>query len=60
MKKERPSEGLRLRFDQYLTEKFNAAVFAPWREEAEDIRTLTIKPAPLPRPNQSDTPRQRR
>lgn len=56
MKKGRPSEGLRLRFDQYLTEKFNAAVFAPWREEAEDIRTLTIKPAPLPRSPQSSTP----
>ncbi|MCA3578939.1 MAG: hypothetical protein IOD08_16835 [Bradyrhizobium sp.] len=49
-----------MRFDQYLTESFNAAVFAPWREQAEDARPLTITPAHLPRPNQSDTPRQRR
>ncbi|MFQ3621915.1 MAG: hypothetical protein SNJ73_00065 [Acetobacteraceae bacterium] len=45
-----------MRFDQYLTETFNAAVFAPWREEVEDIRTLTIKPTPLARSPQSSTP----
>lgn len=49
-----------MRFDQYLTETFNAAVLAPWREQAEDIRSLTMSPPPLPRQPSSDTPRQRR
>jgi len=51
--------GRRLRFDHYLTETFNTAVFGPLREKTEDDRFVMAKPTPLPRQPHSP-PGQRR
>ena len=34
----------RLRFDQFLTDVFNTAVFGPLRETMQDSRSLSGKP----------------
>lgn len=47
MEKGQRATGDRLRFDLYLTDAFNSAVFGPVRETVEDDRFVMHKPAPV-------------